>query len=115
MTWDIEFFEAGEGRFPVREFLDGLSSKDQVFVARALARLAEYGPELRRPHADYLRDDIYELRVNVQRATVRLFYFFAGRRVIVLTHGIKKKTDEIPRGEIDRAVEYRRRYLRRGN
>ena len=77
--------------------------------------MAEYGPELRRPHADYLRDDLYELRVNVQRATVRLFYFFLERRIIVVTHGIKKKTGDVPPGEIDRAVNYRRRYLNRGD
>ncbi len=84
--------------------------KDLVFINRAFDRLAEYGPELRRPQADYLRDDIYELRVNVVVGTVRLFYFLFERRVVVVTHGIKKKTKAVPPGEIDRAVEYRKRY-----
>lgn len=44
-----------------------------------LGRLEELGHELRRPEADYLRDDIHELRVRFQSVNYRMLYFFRGR------------------------------------
>jgi len=46
-------------------------------------RLTEYGHELRRPDADYLRDDIYELRAKFGHVNFRRLYFFHARGAVV--------------------------------
>jgi phage-related protein len=113
LKWDVEFYERSSGRCPTREFLDALSSRELVFVERAFERLETYGPGLRRPHVDYLRDDIWELRVRTPDSQLRFLYFFFDGRKIVVTHGIKKKTPEVPPKEIDKAIQYRLDYLER--
>jgi phage-related protein len=97
----------------VQEFVNSLQAKEQVLVMRGVARLETYGPDLRRPHADYLRESIYELRVHTPGGGLRFFYFFFVDRKIVVTHAIKKKIDQVPPREIDKAIAYRADYLRR--
>jgi len=112
-NWEVEFYETRPGRCPTQEFLDSLQVKERVFAQRGLARLETFGPALRRPHIDYLRDDIYEIRVRAPGGHLRFFYFFFVGRKIIVTHAIKKKTDSVPPAEIDRAVTHRADYLAR--
>src|ERR1019366_4808136 len=49
------------------------------------------GHELRRPIADILRDEIYELRPSHRGVQYRILYFFRDRDVVVLSHGIMKR------------------------
>jgi len=66
-------------------------------------RLGEVGPELRRPEADFLRGGIYELRVSYQGVNYRMLYFFAGKAVVVVSHGLTKER-EVPAPDIERAL-----------
>jgi phage-related protein len=65
--------------------------------------------ELRRPIADFLRAGIYELRPTYQGINYRILYFFSGRNVVVISHGITKET-EVADIEISRAIERKKRY-----
>jgi phage-related protein len=112
-NWEVEFYELTSGRCPTHEFLDSLQAKERVFAQRALERLERFGPTLRRPHIDFLRDDIYELRVQTPGGRLRFFYFFFAGRKIVVTHAIKKKTGPVPPAEIDRAIAHRAAYFER--
>ena len=62
------------------------------------------GHELRRPEADFLRDNIHELRVALRGIQYRMLYFFSGGQAII-THGLIKQGDEVPPKEIDLAIE----------
>ena len=84
-------------------WLDSLPKKVQLRCTVRIARLAELGDQLRRPEADYLRDGIYELRASYQGVHYRVLYFFAGKAVVVLSHGITKE-DRVPNREIDHAI-----------
>jgi len=89
-----------------------LRRKDhQAFVkCRAVVRLLRlFGHELRRPHADYLRDGIYELRAKRGRVNYRILYFFHGRNVAILAHCLTKETT-IPNADIERAIVRKKRY-----
>ena len=66
-------------------------------------RLAADGHALRRPTADILRDGIHELRAKHGRVNYRILYFFHGRNVAILAHGITKEAG-VPPIEIERAV-----------
>ena len=57
-----------------------------------------------------LRDGIYELRARLGTVNYRILYFFHGRNVAVLAHAITKE-NEIPVGEINRAVERKRAFV----
>lgn len=65
---------------------------------------------MRRPYADYLRDDIYELRFKDGRRNLRILYFFAGKNIVVASHGLAKEA-AVPPKEIDLAIRRRERFL----
>ncbi len=101
---EVVFFQAAPGTTPpLIDWLDRLSSKARLKCLVRLKRLEELGHELRRPEADFLRDGIYELRASYQGVHHRMLYFFHGREVVVVSHGLGKERD-VPSGEIERAV-----------
>mgnify|MGYP001564565848 CR=1 FL=1 len=53
------------------------------------------------------------LRAGFGGDQYRAFYFFWDAGDIVVTHGLIKKSDQVPPGEIDRALRYRDDFLRR--
>jgi phage-related protein len=105
---EVFFFrEPAEGSVPLLKWLDGLPSKVQAKCVVRIERLAELGHEIRRPDADFLRDGIYELRASYQGVHYRMLYFFAGKAVIVVSHGLTKERI-VPLREIAVAVERKR-------
>ncbi len=58
----------------------------------------------------HLEDGIYEIRIEYQGNIYRVFSFFDDGKLIVLLHGIQKKTQKTPRKEIERAKKLRREY-----
>lgn len=114
MGYEITYYEKQNGECPIKDFIKqfDIERETPVIYAR-LALLEEYGPQLKRPYADSLRDKIYELRFKISKKQVRIFYFFFHGNFIVLTHGIVKKTDKVPENEIERAIRYRLDHLAR--
>ena len=97
---------------PVYEWLSDLRDKDRKALTSCLAKirmLAASGHELRRPHADYLRDGIYELRVRQGRVNYRILYFFHGKNVALLVHALTKEK-AVPVADIERAIRRKQRY-----
>ncbi len=101
------FYRDARGRIPLLEWLDGLPSRARAKCIARIDRLAQLGNDLRRPEADYLRDGIYELRASFQGIHYRVLYFFLGRAIVILSHGLIKQR-EVPRREIALALERRR-------
>lgn len=103
----LVFFREDENSVPMLDWLDSIPKKAQAKCLVKLGRLEALGHELRRPEADYLRDDIYELRVRFQSVNYRMLYFFRGRTAVVVSHGIAKES-KVPPKEIDLAVSRKR-------
>lgn len=89
---------------PLLAWLDELPTKVRAKCIERIDRLGQLGHELRRPEADFLRDGIYELRASHQGVHYRMLYFFAGRAVVVISHGLTKERIVSPR-EIALAIE----------
>ena len=105
---EVLFFrEPKDDSVPLLEWLDELPMKVKVKCVERIDRLGECGHELRRPEADFLRGGIYELRASFQGVHYRMLYFFAGKAVVVVSHGLTKER-EVPSREIDQAVERKR-------
>lgn len=58
-------------------------------------------------------EEIWECRIQLGSNAYRIFCFFDGNSIIVLTHGLIKKTQKTPQREIERAETYKRDYLQR--
>src|SRR2546423_9834491 len=106
----VAFYQDADGRAPVVNWLRELTRTDERAWAHCRARiemLAQFGHELRRPAADYLRDGIYELRAKQGHVQYRILYFFHGRDVAVLLPSLTKE-GLIPPVRIERAFKRQR-------
>ncbi|SRR5882724_12395010 len=111
-TTQVIFFQDEAGRAPVLVWLEDLQKENAKAWVNCRARivlLTQFGHELRRPAADFLRDGIYELRAKQGHVQYRILYFFHGRNVAVLLHTLTKK-DSIPPVEIERALKRKRQF-----
>ena len=103
---EVYLYKSGSGEIPLIPWLDRLPVKAKLKCIERISRLAELGSELRRPEADFLREGVYELRASQQGVHYRILYFFAGKAVVVLSHGLTKER-EVPHKEIERAIEHK--------
>ncbi len=110
----VIFYRTVDGKCPVQNFLDSLSGK----VAQKVTWVLKLLEDLDIVPASYFKkligtEDIWECRVPFASNAYRIFCFFEGNSVVVLTHGFAKKTQKTPRQEIEKAEAYRRDYLKR--
>jgi phage-related protein len=102
----IHFFKEEDGTVPFLEWLADLEKRQRRAFIKCLYMLdmlRQFGHELRRPHADLLREGVYELRTKIGRVNYRLLYGFVGKEVVLVSHGITKESS-VPDAEIDLAV-----------
>ena len=113
-VWEVLFYRDARGRAPVEQLIERLPSKLQARVLRSIDLLAEHGIGLKAPLAEKVTGEpFWELRIQQERNIVRIFYFAATGRRMVLLHGFVKKSQRTPRREIEiarkRYEEYRSR------
>ena len=95
-----------------KEFLDGLDEKvrDKLFYNIWKARSTNDRELFKK-----LQDEIWEFRTKFNKTYYRLFSFWDKTdkidTVVISTHGLVKKTDKIPKSEIERAEKLRKKYF----
>ncbi len=107
---NVVIFQDEDGNAPFLEWFNELPTKAQSKCRVRLERLAQLGHELRRPEADYLRAEIYELRIGLSGVNYRILYFFHGNVAAVLSHGIVKER-AVPPKEIDLAIKRKQQFI----
>ncbi len=102
----VEFLEE------VKNFLDELDEKvrDKIFYTIWKARSTNDKELFKK-----LQDEIWEFRTKYNKAYYRLFAFWdktdKSNTVVISTHGFIKKTDKIPKSEIEKAVNLKEKYF----
>lgn len=106
MSFEVELLQ------PATDFLRRTDTKLRAKALRTIGLLRDFGPDLPMPHARKLTGhDLHELRVRQGSNICRLFYFFHGSSIIVLTSGYVKKRDKTDPGEITKALRLKALYL----
>ena len=112
--WIVDFYERENGDCPVEEFIyNTLEKKLQSKTLATVDQLKILGNLLGEPKSKHLDDGIFELRMQVATNSARILYFFYVDRKIILTNGFIKKTNKLPKSELDKAKRYREDYIRR--
>ena len=110
---EVIFFREKEGKAPVVDWLADLMKTNAKAWANCRVKiemLAQFGHELRRPAADFLRDGIYELRAKQGHVQYRMLYFFHGRNVAILAHSLTKE-DEVPNVDIEKTLSRKKLFV----
>ncbi|HUO08583.1 MAG TPA: type II toxin-antitoxin system RelE/ParE family toxin [Phycisphaerae bacterium] len=116
-TYVVLYAEGGQS--PFLAWVERQPPKVQDKLFDAVSRLEELGHDLRRPEAEYLGKDLYELRVKKGHVNYRPLYFFDDRkdkegkttlRRAVIAHGCTKE-DAVHPTDIALALERRKKYL----
>ncbi len=110
----IEFFITANGKKPVDEFLESLSTKEAKKVFWVLRLVKELTPV----PTEYFKklqntDGIWEVRAAHGNNAFRLLGFFDNGNLVILTNGFAKKTQKTPSEEIELAEKRKKDYLRR--
>jgi phage-related protein len=111
----IEYVELPNGRMPAREFVDSLDDKAAARIDAFIERLRVYGNRMQGKFVKKLTDDIFELRVKQFDRIFRVLFFYQPGMLIVITSGFQKKTQETPPGEIARAEQLRKLWMKYRN
>jgi phage-related protein len=114
MRRTVLFYKTIDGKCPVQEFLDSLSGKVAQKVLWTLSLLED----LEIVPAIYFKkltgtEGIWECRIKYGSNIYRIFCFFNSHSVVILTHGLVKKSQKTPQREIDKAESYRKDFLSR--
>jgi phage-related protein len=111
----IEYVELPNGRVPAREFLDALDDKATARIDAFIDRLRVYGNRMQGKFVKKLTDDMFELRVKQFDRIFRVLFFYQPGMMIVITSGFQKKTEQTPPGEITRAEQLKKLWLKYRN
>lgn len=110
----IMFYTLETGKSPVEIFFDSLTNKQFEKIAFILD-LIEQIDIVPRKHFKKLKgtDGIWEVRAQHGNNIFRILGFFDGKDLVVLNHAFTKKSQKIPKKEIDLAEKRKLDYLRK--
>ncbi len=92
------------------EFYESLELGAKKKVAYVLDMLkTEY--RVSEKFVKYIRDGLYEMRIEYNGNIYRLFFIFDGDKIVVLFNGFQKKTQKTPEREIKQALKLKKEYL----
>jgi phage-related protein len=111
--WTVVFYRSEGGDSPVREFLRSLDQDAQDSLGWAIEQLRSRNTQAREPLVRHLEGKLWELRRESRTNIYRLVYFFYRGRRIVFVHGFHKKTQKIPRNELEIARERYAQFIQR--
>jgi phage-related protein len=111
----IEYVELPNGRAPAREFVESLDDKAGARIDAFIERLRTYGNRMEGKFVKKLTGELFELRVKQFDRIFRVLFFYQPGKLIVITSGFQKKTEQTPPAEIVRAERLKRLWLKYRN
>ena len=91
------------------EFLEALNEKEKLKFKYILL-LLETSDRMPTKFIGYIRDGLFELRMEYNGNIYRVFFIFDKDCLVVLFNGFQKKTQKTPEGEIIKALKIMEEY-----
>ena len=100
MNWKIEYFNT-DVENKILSLPDGLLAR----YLKLTDMMIVHGSNLGLPHTKSLNDGLLELRLKSKEGIARVFYCTKVGKNIVMLHSFVKKSQKIPKKEIDIAIK----------
>jgi phage-related protein len=91
------------------EFIKTLNDKE-VFKLKYILSLLETTDRMPVKFIRYIRDGLYELRMEYDSNAYRIFFIFDRDYIVVLFNGFLKKTQKTPENEVNKALKIKEDY-----
>jgi len=101
-----EAFTNGKSR--LNDFLNDLNKNVYTRVINSIEYIGNYGPPKNTGRFNYEGDSIYAIK----NGQVRIYCFFYKNQMIILTHGVIKKTQKANPKELKKARKIRSLFLK---
>jgi len=100
MKWQIDFYSD-----KVKRDTLGFPKKIVGKILRIFETIEEFGPDLGKPYTESLGNGLFEIRAKGEEGIGRsLFCYAVGKRIVILSSFVKK-SQKIPKHELDVAKE----------
>ena len=90
-------------------FIETLSAKE-LLKLHYIISLLETEDRMPVKFIKFIRDGLYELRMEYNNNIYRVFFIFDDGQIVVLFNGFQKKTQKTPSGEIEKALKIKEVY-----
>ena len=100
MSWEISYFSV-----EIEEKILALPSGLLARYLRLTDMMLVYGSNLGLPHTKALNDGLFELRLKSKEGIARVFYCTKVGKKIVMLHSFTKKSQKIPKKELNIALK----------
>ena len=91
------------------DFFNSLDKGTQEKVAYGLM-LLKTQDRLPSKFVKFIKDGLYELRIEWQSNIYRIFFCYDEGRIVILFNGFQKKTQKTPTREIEKALQLKNEY-----
>jgi len=90
-------------------FIKTLSTKELIKLNYIIS-LLETEERMPVKFIRFIRDGLYELRMEYNSNIYRIFFIFDDGQIVVLFNGFQKKTQKTPSNEIEKALKIKEAY-----
>ena len=90
-------------------FIESLSPKE-LLKLNYIISLLETKDRVPTKFIKFIRDGLYELRMEYNSNIYRVFFIFDDGQIVVLFNGFQKKTQKTPSNEIEQALKIKEEY-----
>jgi len=90
-------------------FMQTLGEKEKLKM-KYIVSLLETGDRMPVKFMKFIREGVYELRMDYNSNIYRLFFIFDEGNVVILFNGFQKKTQKTPESEIEKALKLKKEY-----
>ena len=97
----VRFFRTKAGHEPVRDFFQKLNSEDRKTIGTDI-KTVQFGWPLGMPLGRKLEQDLWEIRSHLEGRTLRVIFTITVDQMVLL-NAFFKKSQKIPRTEIEKA------------
>lgn len=96
-----------------KDFIESLNENEsrKVFYVLDMLKTQQRVSE---KFVKYIKEDIFELRVEYNGNIYRVFFIFDKGNIVILFNGFQKKSQKTPKNEIDKAIQIKKEYYEQG-
>lgn len=106
VTSRIEFYVDKKGACPAEEFIKSLDIKDRAKIIWLIKKLGLTGTSLPFPFSSQVGGKMQELRIRSENSTFSILYYHDPRDAFVILRGLKRRSNQLPQLELERAMEH---------